>query len=360
MKTFLSLFLLLSTAFASQTTLTGNIKNAQGNPLNGYLVMRLPVQAQDTTTNVAVLSIPVYFRVINGVVTGGAPLYDVVNMQPAGLYYVARGYDQANNLVFYGNYVVTGATFDIGTAVPTAVTTSNVSYSQPIFANQTNNFTVNQFFTTITSSCSPAAATGFLRLCNSDQIGWRNNGNTGDLFSGATFVGGLDWLSVNGLLFGNNTVSATVGSDVTVKPLTQAAGAGKNANINASDASGANLNGGNVHLGPGLKTGVGTNGTVEIMHGLCGAASTGCQQADLASCTTAAVVLAECASTVVFPNAFDDTSYRVLCGISSVLGGGSPFITNYAIISTTQVAVGIAAVTAIASHGNFHCVAFHL
>lgn len=141
MRKILLILALVSNAFAATTTLTGTIKDSQGNPLNGTLVMRLPVPAQDTATNTAVAPTPVSFRVVNGAITGGAPLFDVNGLQPQGLYYIARAYDTTGSLQFYGYYVVTGATFNLGAATPTVITTSNVSYANVPFLSTTNLFT---------------------------------------------------------------------------------------------------------------------------------------------------------------------------------------------------------------------------
>jgi len=145
----LALLILSASAFASQTTLTGTIKDAQGSGVNGLLIMSLPVPAQDTTTNVAVAASPVLFRLVNGAVSGGAQLYDVSTLQPQGLYYAARAYDTAGNLIFNANYVVTGTTFNIGAATPTSITTSNISYAGVTFLGITNvgNFVLNGTYT---------------------------------------------------------------------------------------------------------------------------------------------------------------------------------------------------------------------
>lgn len=146
MKHLFVLLLLVGLAQASKTTLTGSITDAQGSGINGTLVMTLPVPAQDTSTLTAVAPGPVLFRLVNGSITGGAQLYDVANLQPAGLYYQARGYDTSGNLQFYGNYIVTGGTFNLGAATPTVVTTSNISYSGVFFSSLNNTLTGNNYF----------------------------------------------------------------------------------------------------------------------------------------------------------------------------------------------------------------------
>lgn len=141
-------------AQASTVTLTGTLKDEQGSPINGTLYLSLPVPAQDQTSGVAVAPIPVSFRLVNGVITGGAPLYDVANLQPAGLYYVARAYDNSGNLQFYGNYVISGPSpFNLGAAVPTSVTTSNISYSSIVFPlSSTVSFSATPTFTALSGN----------------------------------------------------------------------------------------------------------------------------------------------------------------------------------------------------------------
>jgi len=136
---------------AGTSLLTGTLTDAQGNPLNGFLVMQLPVPAQDPTTQTAISNIPVNYRVVNGSIQGGPPLWDVGTINPANLYYSAKAYDAAGNLFFYGNYVVTGATFNLSAAIPTTITTSNVSYLNPVNVNGNNTFTGSNTFTGTTT-----------------------------------------------------------------------------------------------------------------------------------------------------------------------------------------------------------------
>lgn len=130
------------------TTLTGTIKDAQGNPLNGTIVMQLPIPATDTTTGTAIAPTPVTYRIVNGSILSGSsvPLFDVANLQPQNLYYSARVYDSSGTLVFTGNYAVTGASYNLGAAIPTNVTTSNISFVSPAVTNASNVFCCTQTF----------------------------------------------------------------------------------------------------------------------------------------------------------------------------------------------------------------------
>jgi hypothetical protein len=127
-------------AKGNTTTLTGVITDAQGNPVNGTLILQLPVPAQDISTNRAISNTPVVYRLINGVVTGNTPLIDVANLQPSNLYYITKAYDTAGTPVFAGNYAITGASYNLGAATPTTITTSNISYLSPASTSGPNTF----------------------------------------------------------------------------------------------------------------------------------------------------------------------------------------------------------------------------
>jgi len=216
MKQWVFMLGLSLSAFAGTSTLTGRITDSQGNPLNGTLVMSLPVPAQDPTTSTAIAPSPVFFRVSYGQISGTAPLYDVNTITPSGLYYVARAYNTQGMLQFYGNYVVTGATFDLGAATPTSITTSNISYLSPGFTNGNNTWTgINVFTQTVfapayASNSALPALTGFLRLETADQICWRNNANSTDLCLNKNTADLLNWPG-NFSITGNGTAGGTFG-----------------------------------------------------------------------------------------------------------------------------------------------------
>lgn len=167
---FVTLVLGFSVLGSAQTTstLSGTITDPSGNPLNGTLTMRLPVPAQYTPTNLAVAPSVVSYTLVNGVITGTVPLYDVAALQPKGLYYIARAYDQTGALQFYGNFVVTGASFNLGAATPTSITTSNISYLTPAFLSGTNTWTGINTFNNSTIFNGPVTFNG---LINGGQFG---------------------------------------------------------------------------------------------------------------------------------------------------------------------------------------------
>jgi hypothetical protein len=157
------------------STLTGTIVDAQGNGVNGSLTMQLPIPAQDTASNTAITNTIVRYKLVNGVIQSGPPLYDVAGLQPANLYYVAKVYDSAGNFVMGGNYIVTGASFNFGAAVPTSITTSNVSFITPVSATANNTLTGNNNFTGLTTLALPVNLTqsGFTNSLAGNVTGTR-------------------------------------------------------------------------------------------------------------------------------------------------------------------------------------------
>lgn len=134
-------------ATATTTQLTGTLTDAQGNPLNGYIVAQLPVPAQYTPSNIAVTTSAVRCSVVYGVLQTCPPLYDVAALQPQNLWYTINAYNTAGQFVMGGNYIVTGASFNLGAATPTSITTNNVSYLTPVSLAANNTFTGNNTFT---------------------------------------------------------------------------------------------------------------------------------------------------------------------------------------------------------------------
>lgn len=192
MRRLLPLLLLLALpVYGSTTSLTGTITDAQGNPVNGRLVMQLPVPATDTTTGRAVAPTPVVYQLVNGVILGGStvPLYDVANLQPQNLYYSARVYDSSGTLVFTGNYAVTGVSYNLGAAVPTNVTTSNISYISPASTNSNNTFTGSNTFTqpiidTVSTGTAPFTISSTSLVANLNAQFWNGFSMTGPCGTG--------------------------------------------------------------------------------------------------------------------------------------------------------------------------------
>lgn len=112
---------------ACATTLTGTVK-WQGQPFNGYLDIALVYPG--TTGSYLVLpgSDPNgHLSIINGQLP---PLTVEGNdtLLPRGTFYQLTYSDVYANPLARLNYVITGATYDIGAAVPTPVTTANINF----------------------------------------------------------------------------------------------------------------------------------------------------------------------------------------------------------------------------------------
>lgn len=137
-------------ARASTSTLSGTILDSAGNPFNGRVAFNLPASAVDTNTGAAIAPTVVSYAVRNGSFQVNATLEDVNTLQPAGLYYIARRYDVSGLLLSTDNFLVTGATFNFGTAIPAAVTTTNISYLNPASLSLVQTWTAQQNFASVT------------------------------------------------------------------------------------------------------------------------------------------------------------------------------------------------------------------
>jgi hypothetical protein len=216
---FLLIFLLLPFCLpvhASSVIVTGKVKGPSGISWNGYVTFTLPVAVTDTSTSEAVCPCQVQYKVVNGTITGKnsyAPpvLLDNYNMSPTGTYYIADFYTAAGDFAWQSNYVIPSgsATWDIGTATATAVTTSNISYVNPMTTDTPQSVTGQKTFTTpivssvptgtapftiasatkvanltsaaFTSDSLNPASVGVGRLAHTDLICWRNLANSGNL-----------------------------------------------------------------------------------------------------------------------------------------------------------------------------------
>lgn len=109
------------------TTVTGQAK-LQGVPFNGYLDVALVYPA----TTGSYIALPGAPSGGHQTVTNG--YFEAMNLEgndtllPRGTYYTFTYSDVYGQALARLNYVVTGATYDIGAAVPTPVTTNNINF----------------------------------------------------------------------------------------------------------------------------------------------------------------------------------------------------------------------------------------
>lgn len=147
----ITLALLLAAALpsgATTTQLTGTLVDSTGTPVSGQACLRLPVNAIDTSTSRALSPQTICFPLTNGTFPAFASVVPNDKIQPANTFYQFKATNQSGGLVFMANYVIPtgGGTFNIGTAIPTSVTTNNVSYVAPAVTNGPNTFCCTQTF----------------------------------------------------------------------------------------------------------------------------------------------------------------------------------------------------------------------
>lgn len=122
--------ILLSAAVSEAVTVsvTGNIRLANGNRLTGTVRMTLSYPATDTTSGQLVSPQSITFRVNNGTVASGSVLVPNDVMAPANTFYVTQVFTSAGQMVRQNNFYVPSQGIDLGTATPTALTSSNISF----------------------------------------------------------------------------------------------------------------------------------------------------------------------------------------------------------------------------------------
>jgi len=154
-----------------------------------------------------VANYPVRFSILNGQVTGNTPLFDVADLQPQNLYYQINFYRSDGTWLMGGNYAVTGATFNLGAAIPTVVTTSNISYANPALLSANQTFTGNNTFTgnvTLNGPVNTVGPAGLIFTGNaSDPAGANGDLNWNTTLNALRFYDGA-WYTVPGT--GQNNV----------------------------------------------------------------------------------------------------------------------------------------------------------
>jgi hypothetical protein len=115
----------LGSAVCHSSTVTGTFKY-NNTPFTGWMTYQLNYPAtQGTYINLPIVSAPI--PVSNGQFAS-LSIDGNDTLLPRGSYYAFNLYDQYGKQVVRLNYVITGANFDLGAAVPTPVLTNNVSF----------------------------------------------------------------------------------------------------------------------------------------------------------------------------------------------------------------------------------------
>lgn len=222
-KLLLALALLVSPALATVTQLTGTLTDASGSTISGTGCFKLPVNAIDTSTNRALSPMQLCFPLNNGVFPAFASVVPNDVMQPAKTFYQFTAKDTTGKLVFMANYVIpTGSgTFNMGLAIPTLVTTSQISYISPASTSSSNVFCCTQTFqgqivSTLGTGTAPFSITsttlvGNLNVNLLNGVTISGTPGTGQVIT-ATSSSTANWQNVNATPFVSYTNDGVTGT----------------------------------------------------------------------------------------------------------------------------------------------------
>lgn len=155
LKFILTIFVLSSSLLWSATsTVIGRVSTPQSAAFNGQISFQFPFAGavdQNCGSFTSCLIVPVVKRypIINGTITPAPVLTRNGDISPSGTYYRAYLYDAFGFNVAQAAFVIPAgsATFDIGAALQTTITTNNVSFVTPADLHGNNTFDGNNIFT---------------------------------------------------------------------------------------------------------------------------------------------------------------------------------------------------------------------
>jgi hypothetical protein len=111
------------------TTITGTIRRADGSRLNGRIRFTLSHPARNSSSGEIIVPQTVEYRVSNGQLPSTAAVYGNDILEPQYTYYWTEYFDAYGYKVMENPFYITGASFDLGAAKPTTITTSNISFA---------------------------------------------------------------------------------------------------------------------------------------------------------------------------------------------------------------------------------------
>lgn len=118
-------------AVAGTIPVVGTIRLANGNLFNGTIKMVLNYPARDFRAGNIVVPMSVSFKVQNGQVQSGARITPNEDLEPSHTIYVTEYFTSSGTKVAQNNFSVSSSSqFDIGSATPTAITSSNISFDK--------------------------------------------------------------------------------------------------------------------------------------------------------------------------------------------------------------------------------------
>lgn len=117
-------------AYSGPIPITGTISAPDGSTLTGSVVFTLSYgAARDTTNNNMVVAKTVTFPVIQGQIRGNAKIVPNDILQPSNTYYDVTYLDSYGAQIAENFFYISGSSFDLGSAIPTSVTTNNLSFA---------------------------------------------------------------------------------------------------------------------------------------------------------------------------------------------------------------------------------------
>lgn len=142
---------------AGTIPVVGSIRLPNGSRFNGTVRMTLSYPGRDSCSSLIVVPQTATFRVNNGTMaTGAITPNDCI--QPANTIYVTEYFTSAGQKVMQNNfYVTTAAQFDLGTATPTTLTSSNISFASFTGLTDVETAVINNTQTCVRSGASAGA-----------------------------------------------------------------------------------------------------------------------------------------------------------------------------------------------------------
>ncbi len=121
-------------ALAGTIPVVGNIRGPNGSRFTGTIRMTLNYPATDTCSGNILAPNTISFGAANGAILPGATITPNDCLAPSNTFYVTQFYTSQGQLVRQNNFAVVAVggvpltQFDLGTAVPTTLTSSNISF----------------------------------------------------------------------------------------------------------------------------------------------------------------------------------------------------------------------------------------
>lgn len=160
-----------SSPIAQFTSLTGAFVDGQGANISGKLVLNLPFAGLTTVEGAYISPKPINFPIYNGMIFGNTQIINNADILPGNSYYVANLFDSAGTLVETRNVRIPSvASFNMGLAIQTSVTTGNLSLLNPANLTGNNTFTGNNIFTGTNTFAGASNFNGSVGIAGALQV----------------------------------------------------------------------------------------------------------------------------------------------------------------------------------------------